>query len=69
MSEQPDILTQYADANQAVRETAHRLGAGYDETPEWRGAERTAEQLWSQARAEGHSPAAISAARPSEETS
>lgn len=55
MSEQqPNLVDQYAAANQTCRDIAKQIGPGYDEHPDWRAAERTTEHLWAQARDAGH---------------
>jgi len=51
---EPNLPARYADASETCRAIARQVGPGYDEHPEWRAAERTANQLWKQARAVGH---------------
>lgn len=60
---EPSLLTRYARACQTCRDIAAQVGPGYDEHPQWRAAEREAEDLWKQARAAGHTVAEILTAR------
>lgn len=48
------LLDRYAAADQNCRDIATQVGTGYDENPQWRAAERTAEHLWKQALDAGH---------------
>jgi hypothetical protein len=57
-----DVVGRYAAAVQKSRGTARKVGAGYDENPQWRANEREVEALWQQALAAGHSVAELLAA-------
>lgn len=59
---EPSPLDRYAAASQTCRDVARQVGPGYDEHPDWRAAERTADDLWKQARAAGHTVDEILAA-------
>ena len=56
---QPSLADRFAAAAQASRDIARQIGAGYDEHPRWRAAERTADDLWSLARNAGYSVNAL----------
>jgi len=58
-----DLVARYAAANQRCRDIGQQIGVRHcDEDPKWRAAEREAEALWKQARAVGHTAAALIAA-------
>jgi hypothetical protein len=57
-----DLVGRYVAANTRSREIGQQAGIRYDEDPRWRMAERTAEDLFTRARAAGHSVAELCAA-------